>query len=552
MSLRAFQGTAIGAKPTPLGRRWWVLLVVSLATLMIFMDNTVVNTALPSIARDLNASTSTLQWVVDGYTLILSGLLLLGGTIGDRFGRRRWLAIGMVVFGAASAGAALATTSETLILMRGLQGTGAALVLPATLSIITDMFPREERAKAIGVGAGVGAMGLAIGPAVGGYLVDELSWSAVFWMHLPVVAAVLLGLRIVPESKDSRLLKLDIPGAVLATGGLLALVYALIQGSEAGWTSPGIVLAFVAGVVLLGGFGWVELHTKAPMLPLRFFKQRDFTGAVVIIGLVFFALMVTFFFLTQYFQLVQGKSAFTAGLYILPMAGMMMVGAPLSGILSRSLGPKVLVTAAVGAVAVGLAWLTQVDPDTGYVYIAVGLMTFGFGGGMGLAPLTDTVMAAVPVNDAGIGSAVNDVSRELGGTLGIAITGSIVSGIYSSNVESSLAEAVDAGVVDAAVLETTSEGIGVTAVLVESLPLEVATIVTDAANVAFVDAFTTGLWVSAGFMAAAVVVALTMLPRRMRATQADDDGIVEEALEAEAAYGPQPAPLPAVAEAEVA
>ena len=336
-------------------------------------------------------------------------------------------------------------------------------------------------------------------------------------MQLPIVAATLIGLRVVPESKDSRRLPLDLPGGLLATGGLLAVVYSLIQGNDAGWLSREILVGFGLGAALLAGFVAVELRSRAPMLPLRFFRQRDFSGAVLIIGLVFFSLMVTFFFLTQYFQIVQGKSALTAGAYLLPMAGMMMVGAPISGMLNKRVGPRVLLLAATGAMVFGLAWLTQLDVDTNYSTVAIGLMMFGFGGGLAEVPLTDTVMAAVPVDDAGIGSAVNDVSRELGATLGIAITGSIVSALYTSNVEDNLS-----GVVDEGLVETAGEGIGVAAVAAQSLPPDVEAVVMAAANTAFMDAFTIGLWVSVGLMATTVVAAL-LLPRRMRQQQAEHE-----------------------------
>jgi EmrB/QacA subfamily drug resistance transporter len=458
---------------------------------------------------------------VDGYTLILAGLLLAAGMMGDRFGRRRFLGIGMVIFGAASAGAALATSSETLILFRGIQGAGAALVLPATLSIITDVFPRAERSKAIGVWTGVGALGLGLGPVLGGVLVDEIAWSAVFWLHLPIVALALFGLRLVPESRDSRCLGLDIRGAILATGGLLAVVFAIIQSSDAGWAAPEIVGAFGIGVALLATFALVELRARTPMLPFHFFRRRDFTGAVLIIGLVFFAVTVTFFFLSQYFQLVQGRSAFTAGIFTLPMAGMMLVGAPISGVLTKSVGPKVLVSVAGLVAAFGMVWLTQLDVNSGYGTIVIGLMAFGFGGGMALAPLTDTVMAAVPLDDAGIGSAMNDVSRELGASLGIAITGSIVSGIYRSNVEDSLT-----GAVSDSVVESVGQGIGVSAVAAQALPADLAAVVTDAANLAFVDAFTTGLFVSAGFMMVATLASILLIPWRMRTRQVEHDDII--------------------------
>ena len=296
------QATA-GASKAADPRRWWVLAVMSLSIFMVFVDGTVVNTALPSIARDLSATTSELQWVADGYILVLAGLLLVGGTIGDRFGRRRWLGVGMAIFGAAAVGAALAPNVETLILFRGGQGLGAALVMPATLSILTAIFPREERAKAIGAWTAMGGLGAALGPALGGYLVDEISWSAVFWLHLPIVGLALAGLSIVPESRDSRRLPLDVPGALLATGGLIAVVFAVIQGNEAGWLrAPEIVGAFALGAVLLIGFAVVELRSHAPMLPLRFFRQRDFSGAVIVIGLAFFAMFGVFFFLTQFFS----------------------------------------------------------------------------------------------------------------------------------------------------------------------------------------------------------------------------------------------------------
>ena len=408
-----------GAPTAANPRRWWVLAVMSLSIFMIFVDNTVVNTAIPSIARDLEASTSVLQWVVDSYTLVLAGLVLAGGTIGDRFGRRRWMMTGMVTFGLASAGAALSDSANTLIAFRALQGVGAALVMPATLSILTDVFPREERAKAIGIWTGAGGLGVGFGPAVGGYVVEQIDWAAVFWLHLPVVAIALVGLMIVvPESRESRPRRLDIPGTLLATGGLLAVVYGIIQGSEAGWTAPQIVAAFALGLTALVAFAVVELRSAEPMLPLRFFRERDFTGAVLIIGLVYFALLVTLFFLAQLFQLVQDRSPFEAGLLFVPVALAFFVGAPISGVLVQHIGPRRLLLLSLGAMIAGMLLMTQLDAASSTFQVAATLFLFGLSGGLGLTPLTDTVMAAVPVDDAGIGSAVNDVSRELGGALG--------------------------------------------------------------------------------------------------------------------------------------
>ena len=233
---------------------------------MIFLDSTVVNTALPAIARDFNANNSVLQWVVNMYSLILAGFLLVGGAVGDRFGRRKALAAGMIIFGAGAVGAALAENSTTLIVMRGLQGLGAAFALPSTLSIITEVFPRAERAKAIVIWTAIGSMGIAVGPLIGGYLVDEIGWEAVFWLHMPVVTLAIFGLRFMPESRDSTHRPIDGPGAVLATTGMLALVYGIIQGGEAGWTSAEIIASLAGGTALLVAFAAVELKSSHPIL----------------------------------------------------------------------------------------------------------------------------------------------------------------------------------------------------------------------------------------------------------------------------------------------
>ncbi len=530
---------AAAAEPRD-SRRWWVLGVMSLSILMVFLDNTVVNTALPAISRELEASTSTLQWVVDSYALILAGLLLLGGTIGDRFGRRRWMLAGMSVFGLAAVGAALSPNAEVLIAFRALQGVGAALVMPATLSILTDVFPREERTMAIGIWTGVGALGIGLGPAFGGYLVDNVGWSAVFWMHIPFVLASLAGtLAIVPESRDQRTRSLDIPGGLLATAGLLALVYGIIRGSEAGWTSVEILTSFTVAAGALVAFAVTELRSPAPMLPLRFFKQRDFTASVVIIGLMMFAMFVSFFFLTQYFQLVQGRTALSAGLLILPTSAAMMVGAPISGVLVKRVGPRALISASMLLMTAGILMLTQVEVDTSTTYVIAALATFGLAAGLGMAPLTDTVMAAVPVDDAGVGSAVNDVTRALGGALGIALIGSLVNGWYRGNIDETLTGQVPAGVVEAA-----REGIGVATLAASQLPTEVATTLTTTANAAFVDAMTNGFLVSAAILLATLAVALTMVPTRIRATQATNEEFETASEPVIELRGGQPVPVP--------
>jgi EmrB/QacA subfamily drug resistance transporter len=498
-------------------RRWWVLAVMSVGTLLVFLDDTVVNTALPQIAVDLDASTSELQWVIDSYVLVLAGLLLLCGSIGDRFGRRRTMTAGLIVFGAAAAGAALADSAATLIAMRALQGLGAALVLPATLSIITNVFPRQERTKAIAVWTAVGGLGVGLGPVVGGALVDSGSWNAAFWLFVPIVAAALAGMALVPESRDPRRTRLDFPGAVLGTAGLTSLVFAIIRGGEDGWSEPIVVGTFAAAIVLLAAFVIVEARSAAPMLPLRFFRQRDFTGAVLVIGIVLFAMFVTFFFLTQFFQLVQDRSAFEAGLLIVAPAVGMTIGSGIAGKLMHTAGPRVLTLAMASTSIAALVMLTRIDESTSGAYIDVALAIFGLGAGLALPALTDTVMAAVPERDAGVGSAVNDVSRQLGGALGVAIIGSIVSSEYRSNLNDSAPDTVAPEIVDAA-----GEGIGVASRIVDTLPTDLGAALSGAADTAYVDAVTSGLWISVGAMLLAAAVALTMLPRRMRSVQAGE------------------------------
>ena len=434
--------------------------------------------------------------------------------------------------------------------MRGVQGAGAALIFPATLSIITNVFARQERALAIGIWAASTGLGIAVGPLVGGALVDKFSWPAVFRMLVPACGALLAGLLIVPDSRARRRRSLDAPGAVLATLGLLALVSAIIEGESAGWTSAEILIAFAAGIGFLAAFIVAEARSDDPMLPLHFFRQRDFNGGVFTIFFVAFALMVVLFFLVLFLQVVLGKSAFDAGLQILPKAGMLMVAAPISGVLVGKVGPKLLIVLAMVVMFAGVVWLTRLDVDSSYLEVVIGLLAFGFGGGMAMAPMTDTVMAAVPVDDAGIGSAINDVMRELGAALGIAVTGTVVASLYASQVTADLT-----GVVPPEIVVSVADGVAVAAVVAQQLEPGLGLSVQDAAGAAFGDAFTTGFWFSAGVMAAAAVLAILLIPLRMRTTQATALDPVTPAPVG-ARYAPQkhaalePAPSPAIGGAD--
>jgi EmrB/QacA subfamily drug resistance transporter len=499
-------------------RKNWVLFVVSLTTFMVFVDATVVNTALPSIARDFAAPNSTLQWVVNSYSLLVAGLLLVGGTTGDRFGRRKLLAIGAVVFGAAAVGAALSPNTTVLIAMRGLQGLGAAFMLPSTLSIITDVFERDERAKAIAVWTAVGGIAAGLGPVLGGLLVDHISWEAVFWLHVPVVAMILVGVAIVPESRDSRQTPMDIPGAILGTGGLLAVVYGIIQGPETGWASAEILSIFAIGGGLLAAFAVVEARSSHPMLPVRYLKQRDFIGPAIVVTVVVIAMSGVFFFTTQFLQLVQGRSALMAGVAIAPVAATMMLGAGISMKAGPSVGPRALSVLGSLIVMGGLAVLTLIGVDSSFAVPIIGLALFGFGFGIVMPTVTDTIMAAVPVDEAGVGSSMNDTSREMGFALGVAILGSIVTSIYRSNVTESLADLAPSQVVSGV-----ADSLGSLGQVTSLLPPDVALAVTTVANGAFVDAMRIGVLAGIGIVGLSIVIALLTMPSKMRAAQAELD-----------------------------
>ena len=506
-----------GRRSSPV-RKNWVLFVVSLTTFMVFVDATVVNTALPSIARDFAATNSTLQWVVNSYSLLVAGLLLVGGTTGDRFGRRKLLGFGAVVFGGAAVGAALSPNTTVLIAMRGFQGVGAAFMLPSTLSIITDVFERHERAKAIAVWTAVGGMAAGLGPVLGGLLVDHIGWEAVFWLHLPVLATILVGLLLVPESRDSRQTPMDIPGAILGTAGLLAVVYGIIQGPESGWTSAEILSFFAAGGLLLAAFGMVEANSSHPMLPVRYLKQRDFICPALVVTVLVIAMSGIFFFTTQFLQLVQGRSALMAGVAITPVAGTMMLGAGIAAKGGQSLGPRGLSILGSLIIMGGMAVLALIEVDASYAVPIVGMALFGFGFGVVMPTVTDTIMAAVPVDEAGIGSSMNDTSREFGFALGVAILGSIVTSIYRSNVTEGLADLTSNQVV-----KSVADSLGSLGQVTSLLPPEVASAVTVAANGAFVDAMRIGVLAEIGIVAVSIVITLLTMPSRMRAEQAELD-----------------------------
>ncbi len=482
-------------------RRWWTLGVLCLSLLVISLDNTILNVALPTLERDLGASSSQLQWIVDSYMLIFAGLLLTAGALGDRFGRRRALTFGLVVFGLGSALAAIAESPGMLIATRALMGVGGAFIMPSTLSILTATFPANERAKAIGIWAAFSGLGIAIGPVAGGWIIEHADWSWIFLVNVPiVVAALAAGRWLVPESLDPAAPRLDIPGFALSTAGLVALVWAIIEAPSQGWTSPAILGAAALAVALLGSFVAWERRTAHPMLDIALFRNPRFSAASGAIALSFFAMFGAIYFLTQYLQLVLGFSALEAGVRILPVAGGLVLGGPLSARLSEKVGAKVVVAAGLALVSSALLLMTQFEVGSGYELVAASFVVLGFGIGLAMTPATDAVMGSLPLAKASVGSAVNDAARVTGGALGVAVLGSIMSSSYRGemggahdSLAGSLAAAGQLGGTEAARLAA-------------------------AAQEAFVGGMHTAVLVGAAIALAGSLVALFFLPARESAT----------------------------------
>jgi len=423
-------------------RRWLILAVLCLSLLVISLDNTILNVALPTLVRDLGASDSQLQWIVDAYILVFAGLLLTCGSLSDRFGRRRALGIGLLVFAAGSVASAFAPSASVLIGTRAAMGAGAALIMPPTLSILTNTFPEPERGRAIGIWAGVMGVGIGIGPLVGGWLLTHFWWGSVFLVNVPIVTvAIVAGRLIIPESRDPAAPPLDPVGLVLSVVGLVSLVYAIIEAPSRGWTSPLILTCFILAGAVLTGFVLWERASDHPMLNVRFFENPRFSASNVAVTLVFFAMFGSLFMLTQYLQFVLGYTPLQAGVRITPVAIVMIVVGPVTGLLVRPLGNKVLVTAGLGVVALGLALLSHTTVADTYLDVLPRFLVLVAGMSLAMTPATDSIMGAIPKEKAGVGSAMNDTTRQVGGALGVAVIGSIFSSAYASGFGVALAAA---------------------------------------------------------------------------------------------------------------
>ena len=412
----------------PENRKWLTLGCVAFALFMVMLDNTVVNVALPSIQRDLGIGLSELQWTVNAYALTFAVLMLTGGKLADFLGRRRVFIAGLAVFTASSLACGLATSGEMLIAARTVQGIGAALMMPATLSIISATFPVQERGLAIGIWAGVSAMALAIGPLVGGLLTEHIHWGWIFFINVPIgVLAILAARLLIRESRDTSTdQRLDIPGLLTSGVALFALTFALIEANEYGWTSPTILSLFAVAGIGLVGFVLLEMHQRAPMVDLSLFRSGTFAGANIVVLLVFLAMFGVFFFVSLYVQGILGYSPVQAGAIFLPMTVLIMFVAPVAGKLSDRLGSRWLIVTGMGFLATHLLFLSNLEVDSTFWNLLPALILGGFGMGLTMTPATVAAIGSVPVAKAGIGSGILNTFRQVGGALGIAVMGAIV------------------------------------------------------------------------------------------------------------------------------
>jgi EmrB/QacA subfamily drug resistance transporter len=406
-------------------RTIWTFAVTSVALFMVVLDNLVVSTAIPVIRVDLGASMEQLEWTVNAYTLTFAVLLLTGAALGDRLGRRTVFLAGLAIFTGASAAAALAPSIEALIAARAVQGVGGALVLPLSLTILSDAFPAERRGLAIGAWSGIAGLAVAAGPLIGGAVVEGISWQWIFWLNVPVGLVLLpLGLRLRQTHGPDK--ALDLRGLALASGGLLGIVWGLVNGNADGWASPGIVFALTAGALLLLTFALWELRAREPMLPLRFFRDRTFAAANGASLFMYFGMFGSIFLLTQFFQTAQGYSPLEAGLRVLPWTAMPMVVAPIAGALSDRIGGRPLMAGGLALQAIGLGWIALVsEPDVAYSSLVLPFVLSGTGMAMFFAPVANVVLSAVRPAEEGKASGANNAIREVGGVLGVAVLASV-------------------------------------------------------------------------------------------------------------------------------
>ena len=490
------------------------LAVICLSVFVISVDATIVNVALPTLSRELNADTSQLQWIVDAYTLVMSGLLLSVGSLSDRYGRRGWLSGGLALFAVTSAVAAQVNSADALIAARAAMGVGAAVIFPTTLGLITNIFTdAASRAKAIGVWAAMVGVGVAAGPMSGGWLLEHFWWGSIFLVNVPVAAiAIVGGILFVPTSRDPAAPRIDFPGLLLSCIGITALVYTVIEAPQWGWGSVRAATGFGVAAVVLTGFALWERRSTHPMLDVSVFANRRFSGGSLAVTAGFLTLFGFIFVITQYFQFIKGYSAFEAGVRLLPVAISIAVASVLGPRMVERIGSTAVVAGGLAMFAGGLAWASTADAATPYVQIAEQMLLLGGGLGLTTAPATEAIMGSLSADKASVGSAVNDTTRELGGTLGVAIVGSVFASVYSDGIRTASALTALPGDVRSVMERSMAAAYRV----IGQLPAGPASGVRDAVNHAFLHGMQVGSLVCAAIALAAAVVVAALLPARAR------------------------------------
>ena len=501
-------------------RRWWILSVLIVSLFTVNLDNTIINVALPTLARVFSADMSQLQWIIDGYVLLFAGLLLAAGALGDRFGRRRVMLTGLALFGSASAASALAPSADALILLRAVMGVGGALIVPSTLSVTSTVFTMEERPKAIGIWTAVAGLGIVAGPVLAGWLLDHFAWGSIFLINVPVVVVAIAGtLAIVPESRAADPAPLDIPGALLSVAALVTLVYAVIEAPANGWTSDGELAAFGTAAILALGFVARERRTPAPLLDVRLLAQPAFGSAVLAVALTSFGLFGSMFFFSQYLQGVLGFGTMQTGASVLPLAVAMAIGSPAGMPLAARVGTRLTVSVGMTIVAAGLLVFRMAGTADGYPYTAATLCLVGAGMGLAMGPLTVLMVRTLPRAKQGVASAINSTARELGGALGVAILGSVAAPVYAAGVRpaTQLLPPAAAGAVGDSLA-----GAGAVAAM---LPGPQASALLGLARTSFVDAMSGAVLAGAVVALVGAGVALALLPGRGARVVAPDAGL---------------------------
>src|SRR3954453_13452142 len=514
----------------PYAKRWWALPALCLSLLIVFVGNSSLNVAIPTLSRDLHATESQLQWVVAIYSLVFAGLLFTTGALGDRFGRKGALQAGLLLFAIGAVLASQADSMDRLIACRALMGVAAALIMPSTLSIIINIFPAHERPKAIAIWASVTGAAGAFGPVISGFLLGHFWFGAIFLINVPIiVVALVAGHFFVPKSRAPEHASFDPLGALLSTVGIVALVYGLIEAPDHGWTSPATLVSFAVAAVVLVAFVLWELHTEEPMLDMHYFKLPAFSTGTGGMILVFVAMYGVMFLISQYFQLVLGYSALGAALRLMPIALIMLVVAPFTPRLSARFGAHRTVAFGMLSIAAGLALFNGLAPDTSYAYVVLCVIPLTTGIALSMSPMTASIMSAVPPRRPGAGSRMNDATRELGAALGIAVLGSIAASRYASVVEPALHGLSSA---DQASARTSIAG---ALHVASTLPPAAGDVLASSAQHAFVDGIHLAVIVGAALALVSAVIVWRKLPHSL--TQSGALHGTTEALEEVAAIG---------------